>query len=62
MRRWRKRRKRDISGALMLIAFGLVVMLSSVALSSSRLLMFDYGILGFFTGFTLFLVSVISLA
>jgi len=46
----------------MLIAFGLVVMLASVALSSSRLLMFDYGILGFLTGFVLFLVSVISLA
>ncbi|MBU4502626.1 MAG: hypothetical protein KKA79_08570 [Nanoarchaeota archaeon] len=62
MRTWRKKRKRDISGALMLIGFGLVVMLGSIALSSSRLLMFDYGILGFFTGFTLFLVSVISLA
>ena len=62
MKTWRKRRKKDVSGALMLIGFGLVVMLGSIALSSSRLLIFDYGILGFFTGFTLFLVSVISLA
>lgn len=46
----------------MLIVFGLVVMIASVALASSRLLMFDYGVLGFLTGFVLFLVSVISLA
>jgi len=61
LRTWRKKR-RDYSGAFMLIAFGLIVMLSSIALSSSRLLMFDYGVLGFLTGLTLFLVSVISLA
>ena len=61
MKTWCKKKK-DNSGAFMLIAFGLIVMVASVALSSSRLLMPDYGILGFLTGFTLFLVSVISLA
>lgn len=61
METWRKK-KRDHSGAFMLIVFGLVVMISSVALASARMLMFDYGVLGFLTGFVLFLVSVISLA
>lgn len=56
------RRKRDNSGALMLIAFSLIVMIASLALTSSKLLTFDYGALGFITGFILFLASAISLA
>jgi len=61
LKTWRKENKNS-SGALVFIVFGMIVMLTSVALSSSRLLMFDYGVLGFLTGFVLFLVSVISLA
>ena len=61
LKTWRKKGQ-DHSGAFMLIIFGLVVMLASLGLSSAQILVFDYGVLGFFTGFVLFLVSVISLA